>query len=101
MKHNVIPARRLWAESRLPGSGAKSDIEANSIQPGNNHEGSIPFTRSIDLRALAKQCSKLCPSFFTGASTPEKASTLRQSQSLNVDRSDIGIQLVDFVAVSA
>jgi len=25
---------------------------------GNNHEGSIPFTRSIDFRALANKCSK-------------------------------------------
>jgi hypothetical protein len=24
----------------------------------NNHEGSIPFTRSIDFRALTKECSK-------------------------------------------
>jgi hypothetical protein len=28
--------------------------EQNSF--GNNHEGSIPFTRSIDLQALTKKC---------------------------------------------
>jgi hypothetical protein len=47
---------------------------------GNNHEGSIPFTRSIDNQALTMQCSKSAvESNWKNQSQEERRSGKRKS----------------------
>ena len=48
-----------WCETTtFSATSAPKTTNSSKWRDGNNHEGSIPFTRSIDYKRLTTKCSK-------------------------------------------
>jgi len=63
---------------------------------GNNHEGSIPFTRSMDNQGLVKQCSKSAVNASGDSLPPHSIVSMNSSLGVWDNREKIGKLLDGF-----